>query len=87
MLKCQQDLNCSLIKNKIMIVTTFPKYGINPPPTEEELKRAEELINIAFLELEKEENLSPEKTIKMFEEVRQDIINQCRKNGTLNELE
>lgn len=58
MLKCQQDLNCSLIKNKIMIVTTFPKYGINPPPIEEELKRAEELINIAFLELEKKEVLN-----------------------------
>lgn len=30
---------------------------------------------------------TPEQTIKEFEELRQDIINQCRKNGTLNDIE
>jgi hypothetical protein len=30
-----------------MEVTTSPKYGINPPPTEEELKKAKELVSKA----------------------------------------
>jgi hypothetical protein len=70
-----------------MTLTTLPKYGINPPPTDEELKRAEEIIKIAEKELENEPPLSPEETFKKFEELRQDIINQCRKNGTLNDIE
>lgn len=28
-----------------MILTTVTKYSINPPPTEEELKKAKELVN------------------------------------------
>jgi hypothetical protein len=70
-----------------MAVTTFPKYDINPPPSSEELKRAEEIIKIAEKELEDEPPLSPEETFKRFEELRQDIINQCKKNGTLNNIE
>ena len=70
-----------------MTVTTLPKYGINPPPTVEELKRAEEILKIAEKESEIEPILSPEETFKKFEEIRQDIINQCRKNGTLNDIE
>lgn len=74
-----------------MKVTTLPKYGINPPPTEEELKRAEELIKIAFSNVEKElENRvqkTTEETIKEFEELRQDIIRQCEENGTLDDIE
>jgi hypothetical protein len=70
-----------------MKVTTLPKYSINAPPTSEELKRADELIAQAFTELENEPPLSNEEWIKEFEELREDIINQCRKNGTLNDIE
>lgn len=70
-----------------MKVPTLHKYGINPPPTEDELKRAEEILKIAEKELENEPILSPEDTFKKFEEIRQDIINQCRKSGTLNDIE
>jgi hypothetical protein len=70
-----------------MTLTTLPKYGINPPPTEEELKRAEEIMKIAFSNVEKKlENREPkttEETIKEFEELRQNIIKQCEENGTL----
>jgi hypothetical protein len=70
-----------------MALTTLPKYGINPPPTEEELKRAEEIMKIAFSNVEKKlENREPkttEETIKEFEELRQNIIKQCEENGTL----
>ncbi len=74
-----------------MIVSTLPKYGINPPPTEEELKKAREIMKIAFSNvknnLKNKVPKTPEQTIKEFEELRQDIINQCRKNGTLNDIE
>lgn len=70
-----------------MTVTTLPKYGINPPPTEEELNTAEEILKIAEKELENELLLSSEEIFKKFEDLRQDIINQCKKNGTLNEKE
>lgn len=70
-----------------MTVTTLPKYGINPPPTQEELNTAEEILKIAEKELENEPLFSSEETFKRFEELRQDIINQCRKNGTLNDIE
>jgi len=70
-----------------MTVTTLPKYGINPPPTIEELKSAEELMNIAFSNVEKKlknrVSKTKEETIKEFEEIRQGIINQCIENGTL----
>lgn len=74
-----------------MTVSTLPKYGINPPPTEEELKKAREIMKIAFSNvknnLKNKVPKTPEQTIKEFEELRQDIINQCRKNGTLNDIE
>jgi hypothetical protein len=70
-----------------MTLTTLPKYGINPPPTVEELKRADELMKFAFSNVEKKlKNRVPkttEETIKEFEELRQDIIKQCEENGTL----
>jgi hypothetical protein len=70
-----------------MTVTTLPKYGINPPPTIEELKNAEELMNIAFSNVEKKLKnrviKTEEEAITEFEEIRQDIINQCLENGTL----
>lgn len=69
-----------------MEYTTLPKYSINPPPTEDEIKRAKELMAIAKQELENEPPLSPEETIKKFEELRQNIINQCRENGTLDQF-
>lgn len=68
-------------------VSTLPKYSINPPPTEEELKKAKELMKIAFANVEK--NISQtnfktkEESIKEFEELRQKIITQCEENGTL----
>lgn len=70
-----------------MKVSTLPKYSINPPPTEEELKKAKELMKIAFANVEK--NISQtnfktkEESIKEFEELRQKIITQCEENGTL----
>ena len=74
-----------------MEVSSVPKYSINPPPTEEELKKAEELRKIALSNvknnLRNKVRETPEETIKEFEELRQDIINQCRKNGTLNDIE
>lgn len=74
-----------------MEITTLPKYSINPPPTEEELKRAREIMKIAFSNVEKNRQnkvaKTTEETIKEFEELRQDIINQCRENGTLNDIE
>lgn len=74
-----------------MTVTTLPKSGINPQPTDEERKRAREIMKIAFSNVEKNiKNKVPkttEESIKEFEELRQDIINQCRENSTLNEIE
>jgi hypothetical protein len=72
---------------KKMKVSTLPKYSINPSPTEEELKKAKELMKIAFANVEK--NISQtnfktkEESIKEFEELRQKIITQCEENGTL----
>lgn len=70
-----------------MKVSTLPKYSITPPPTEEELKKAKELMKIAFANVEK--NISQinfktkEESIKEFEGLRQKIIAQCEENGTL----
>jgi hypothetical protein len=74
-----------------MEISTLPKYSINPQPTDEERKRAREIMKIAFANVEKNrQNKVPkttEESIREFEELRQDIINQCRKNGTLNGIE
>lgn len=73
-----------------MTITTLPKYGINPPPTEEELKMADELLNIAFSNVEKKlknrVSKTSEEIIQEFEDLRQDIIKQWEENGTLNEI-
>ncbi|MGI0479614.1 hypothetical protein ACN4EE_02370 [Geminocystis sp. CENA526] len=70
-----------------MKVSTLPKYSINPPPTEKELKRAKELMKIAFANVEKNisqrKSKTKEESIKEFEELRQKIIIQCEENGTL----
>lgn len=70
-----------------MRVPTLPKYSINPPPTIDELKRADELMKFAFSNVEKKLKNRVEKTneetIKEFEELREDIIKQCEENGTL----
>lgn len=70
---------------------SLPKYSINPPPTEEELKKAEEILKIAKKELEKElKNRIPKtkkEIIKEFEEIRQNIIKQCEENRTLNDID
>ena len=67
-----------------MSVPTYQEsYETYPKPTEGERERARELIKIALTELETELPMTPEETIKEFEELRQDIIKQCQINGTL----
>ena len=63
----------------------MPKWSIDPPPTEEELAKARELINRAKELAKKNRPKTKEEAQAEFERVRQEIIEECRINGTLEE--
>jgi len=69
--------------NQIMSVSIFQKYSIKPPPTKEELERADRIIAEALAELESEPSKTAEEAWAEFERVREEIIKQCEMNGTL----
>ncbi len=66
-----------------MSVSISQKYSINPPPTEEELERADRIIAEALAELSSEPPKTAEESWAEFERVREEIIKQCELNGTL----
>ncbi len=51
--------------------------------TKTERERIRNLIKIAITELENDPEMSPEEVIKNFEDLRQEIINQCKLNETI----
>ncbi len=63
-----------------MTVTTLPKYGTNPPPTDEELKRAKELIKKgkikAKLNRAKNAQEAWENMEKAINDIREDFLTQ-----------
>jgi ribulose kinase len=63
-----------------MTLTTLPKYGINPPPTDEELKRAKELVKKgkikAKLNRPKNAEEAWENMEKAINDIREDFLSQ-----------
>ncbi len=63
-----------------MEVSSRPKYSINPPPTEEEIKNAERIIAEAKKRAKLNRAKSPQQAWEKFDEVRDKIRDYVNNN-------